>query len=791
MEITALVSRVNYYNKENGYAVMIVTLEKDQFKILKTKGHLIGNKLVVVGNLDRQPIVDEEYTLNGEFVKDQNYGLQFKFDSFQRNNLNSEESIIQYLSSDLFFGVGIVTAKTIVKQYGSDTLNIIRKDKTALTKIGIKEAMAKVIYDTIMENYNSQEIMMYFINYGITMDMCHKIIAVLGTNAIQIVKENPYVLMEKIDRFGFIKNDTFALKMGIKKDSKERLIAVIHYVLKDAIYSTGNSFIRKTDLLYRVNKFLKDVTITDTQFTNTLNTLKNDKKIFESNDGLLFDYDLYNKEKDLASLIVTKLKSSNLEYSKSDIDKAYELTTNAISITLSDLQKVAVKSAFTEPLVIITGGPGTGKTTIVKAILNMYVELHSGNDSVLEGVALLAPTGKASKRLAELTNFQAQTIHKYLGYMGENIFEHGKDYKTSDKLIIIDEASMMDLPLAYQLFSSIQDDAHVIIVGDVDQLPSVGPGQVLKDLIDSKEITTIRLNKIHRQAADSKIIQLAHSVNEGLVPDNFLTKYYDRIYIPSDNDNILPLIKDWVNMALSKGKTLNQDIQVLAPMYRCQNGINELNVELQNIANPLGDNLELKYLGQNFRINDKVIQLVNRSEKNVMNGDIGIVSEFLFSNGEINGLMVKYDSGIVNYVNDELEDLKLAYSISIHKSQGSEFDIVILPLSPSYTFMFKRKLIYTAITRAKKMLVLIGDLNSFQRGIGLVEAKRLTILKSLINDALSSNIQKINDSTSAFSYLGETEATLSPYDFEIKEKKKDTESLDKTLGAIEFNINDF
>ena len=789
MELTGIISRINYYNPDNGYSVLILTLEKEHLKILQTKSHLINNKLVVVGNLDRKPILDEEYTFEGDFVRDQNYGLQFKFDSFKRHNLNSVDSIIQYLSSDLFLGIGLVTAKNIVKNFGTESLEIIRTNPDLLKSIGIKGAAIKVLHQTITENYNSQEIVMFFINYGITMTMCHKIVAALGPNAIQIVKENPYILMDKIDRFGFIKNDAFALKLGIKKDAKERLFAVIHYVLKDTIFSTGNSYVLKTDLLNRVNKFLKDITIDDILFTNTLQSLKNEKKIFESNNGLIFDYTLYNKENELATYITNKLKSSHLTYKQSEIDDAFNKTSEAININLSDLQKVAVKAAFTEPLVIITGGPGTGKTTIVKAILNMYVQLHGGNDTVLEGVALLAPTGKASKRLSEVTNFHAQTIHKYLGYMGENLFEYGKDYQKTDKLIIIDEASMMDLPLAYQLFSAIKTDTHVIIVGDVDQLPSVGPGQILKDLIDSKEITTIRLNKIHRQAADSKIIQLAHNVNEGLIPENFLTKYYDRIFIPSDNDNIMNLIKEWVNHALNKGKTLNQDIQVLAPMYRCKNGINELNVELQNISNPLNDNIELKFLGQNFRINDKVIQLVNRSDKGVMNGDIGIIQDFLFANGDINGLIVKFDSGLVNYVNDELEDLKLAYAISIHKSQGSEFDIVILPLSPSYSFMFKRKLIYTAITRAKKMLILIGDANSFQRGIGLIEAQRLTILKSLIIDSLNSNVHKIIDESSAFSYLGEEETTLSPYDFETKLKKDN--DVEKSLGETEFDIDDF
>ena len=647
-------------------------------------------------------------------------------------------------------------------------------------------------------NKNSQDTMLFFINHGITMDMCHKIINTIGPNAVAIVKEQPYILMDKIERFSFIKNDALALKMGIEKNSKTRLLALISYVLKDTLYQTGNSYITKQDLYISTNKFLKDTSIDLEFFLDVIEDLKNNRVIFESIDGLIFDYNLYYKENTLADYITRKLTSVKLKFSKTAIEKAFKETQEKMDIELSDLQQAAVKKAFTEPIIIITGGPGTGKTTIVRAILNMYVSLHKNNSNVLEGVALLAPTGKASKRLVELTNFHAQTIHKYLGYSGNNTFEFGRDNQRDSKLVIIDESSMMDLPLAYQLFSALKNDTQVIIVGDVDQLPSVGPGQVLKDLIDSKEITTIRLNKIHRQAADSKIIQLAHHVNEGQIPENFISKFPDRIFIPSNKENILPLIKEWVTQAMNKGKTLNKDIQILAPMYRCKNGINELNVELQNISNPLNDNEEIKYLGQSFRVNDKVIQLVNRHEKKVMNGDIGIIDSFTYKNGEISGLTVQYDFGGVDYTLEELEDLKHAYAISVHKSQGSEFDIVILPLTSDYYYMFKRKLIYTAITRAKKMLILIGEAMSFKRGIGLIENNRNTILKTLICDKISSKDIKINDSESAFNTLGEIETNLdniSPYDFidtkketKVVKEEKSEEKNDFDLGAFEFNF---
>ncbi len=790
MELTGVITRINFYNADNGYSVVLVSLNSEQYSLLKKGGNLIGNKLVVVGVFDRKPILDEEYTFIGEFVRDVNYGLQFKFQSFNRASINSPEALIQYLSSDLFPGIGLVTAKNIVNILGTDAIDKILKDKNVLKEAGVKPKNINIIYETILTNKNSQDVMLFFINYGVTMDMCHRIIKTLGPNAVGIVKEQPYILMEKVERFSFIKNDALALKMGIPKDSKIRLIALISYVLQESLYQLGHSYLNKQDLFVSTNKFLKDTSISYDLFIETLEELKKQKRIFESNDNLIFDYSLYYKENTLAEIIVNKLKNTKLNYSKNAIEKSFNQTEVDINITLSELQKTAVKAAFTEPLVIITGGPGTGKTTIVKAILNMYVALNKNNSTVLEGVALLAPTGKASKRLKELTNFQAQTIHKFLGYAGNNYFEFGKDNPVDAKLVIIDESSMMDLPLAYQLFSSLKEDTQVIIVGDVDQLPSVGPGQVLKDLIDSKEITTIRLNKIHRQAQDSKIIQLAHNVNEGLIPENFIEKYPDRIFIPSDKENIIPLIKDWLLKAINKGKSITKDIQILAPMYRCKNGINELNMVIQQIVNPLSNDEEIKFMGQSFRINDKVIQLVNRSEKNVMNGDMGIVSSFNYKNAEISGLTVQYDFGGVDYTIEELEDLKHAYAISIHKSQGSEFDIVILPLTTDYYYMFKRKLIYTAITRAKKMLILIGDAMSFKNGIGFIETPRKTILKSLIIELLNNKEIKINDSASAFDTLGEVSDLddLNPYDFMKPTNKENTKAKD--LGEFEFDFEE-
>ena len=431
----------------------------------------------------------------------------------------------------------------------------------------------------------------------------------------------------------------------------------------------------------------------------------------DKNDNV-FDYANYQAEVDLAVELAALLKNERNgaqgipQYEEKEINKIFESIKKESHIEFSPEQEEAIKMAFTEPIVIITGGPGTGKTTIVHAILKMYLKLNKDNSTLAEAIALLAPTGRAAKRLKESTNMPSSTIHKFLGYQGENYFQYSKTNRTNARLIIVDEASMMDLPLASRLITSMHNSARLIIVGDVDQLPSVGPGQVLKDLIDSKEIKTIRLNKIHRQAADSSIIKLAHNINEGILPENLLDKLSDRNFIATSNEALPSMIVDLYAKAIEKGKSI-KDTQVLIPMYKGETGINEINNRIQEAINPSNGGTELKHLNRVFRLRDKVIQLVNRAEKGVMNGDIGYVSGFTKKNDKISGVEVSFDLHVVSYELEELDDLTLAYAISIHKSQGSEFELVIMPFTTQYYVMLKRKLIYTGITRAKKTLLLI------------------------------------------------------------------------------------
>lgn len=770
--INGVINRINYYKDDTGYTVAILEVDYKDKNIAMKKAKIIGNTIPVVGFFDRKPNIHEEYVLEGEFIRDSNYGLQFKINSYKRKLIANEEGIISYLSSEMFPGIGPKIAKIIIENIGEDCLLKIKNDPHILDSINLTDKQKHVIITGIISDEQNQEKVVFFLDNGITMDMTHKIINLFGAKAKEIVLENPYILMEKIERFGFKKNDAFALKLGIEENSMIRLKALTGYVLEEALYSAGNSYICRSDLYIFATKYINKE-IDGKVFNEVIAILEKEKKVYIDEADNIYDYKMYIQEIELARGIAKILKGTTDDnkkppvYDNESIAAEYQKIKEKSHVEYSKEQEQAILNAFTEPIIIITGGPGTGKTTIIKAIIEMYFKLNNENKALLDYIALLAPTGKAAKRLKESTNMPTMTIHKFLGYMGRNNFTYNKYNKTDAKLIIVDEASMMDLSLASYLVTSMQPDARIIIVGDVDQLPSVGPGQVLKDLIDSKEIKTTRLTKIHRQAEGSNIIKLAHDVNEGILPETILSKQSDRTFIPTDNEHIASITVDIVKRFVNKGYDIKKDIQVLIPMYRGDIGINAINARIQDEINPLDETVgEIKYYGNIFRENDKVIQLVNRAEKGIMNGDVGYISHFKYKNLKINGLEVIFDTVKVNYTLEELEDLSLAYAISVHKAQGGEFDVVVMPFTFQHYIMLRRKLIYTGVTRAKKTLIMVGDVAAMQQGIKRIEANRKTILKEKLiefikNDSSPSIKQPLIEEDS----LGETFSELDPDDF--------------------------
>ena len=783
------IERVRYYNEENGYTIASFYLNYQERKKIPAEYNHLDSNIIVVGFFDRKPIEEEEFILDGDFVIDKKYGFQFKIKNFERKQIDNKTQLIFFFMSDLFKGIGPTKAALIVNTLGEKAIEKIRNDKKVLDDLKLTNEEKDRIYQTIVDDYDNQKNFIFLLNHGITVTTAKKIINHFDSSSlIETISNNPYCLIDRIERFGFAKADNLALSLGFSLNNPYRIKALINYSLKEYLYRSGNSYIDKDELYYRTKEIINDELNLDT-YNEYLNSLAGDKKIIIDSLKRIFDYYSYQEEIELALDIKERINNKKIKKYKNDqIEEAFKRVEEENAFPFSKEQKEAILKAFMAPLVIITGGPGTGKTTIVHAVIKMYIYLNNDNEKLISSIALLAPTGRAAKRLNETTNLDASTIHRYLGYDGEGHFEYSKYNKTTSRLIIVDEASMMDTDLAYHLFTSSSDNARFIIVGDVDQLPSVGPGQVLNDLINSKLIETIYLNTIHRQANDSTIINLAHNINEGYLPTDILEKQKDRNFIVTDNENLPKLTTDLAYKALQKGKTI-ADIQILIPQYRGNCGIDNINKLLQERINPKGEkDKEVIYGANHYRVGDKVIQLINRVEKKVMNGDIGYISSINYEGNNFKSLAVTFDTLIVEYEKDELDDLNLAYAVSIHKAQGSEFDVVILPLTFQYYAMLKRKLIYTAVTRAKSTLILIGDPNSLSHGIKNIERERQTILKEKILEL--DNQLSIDEKLKELDQKYQEDSSSNRDEIEINdlEDEIDINNIESEIGEKEFKI---
>ncbi len=738
MKIFGEIKNIRFYNEDNGYTIASFLLSSESFSasIEYTSSKII----TIVGSFDRKLAQTEEVELEGDYSNNNKYGMQFIVKSYSRKTLQNEESIIRYLSSSIFSGIGEVTASKIVNKLGLKTIDKIIKEPSSLEGIGLSRKQIEIIKEGVVKDQVNQEALLYYLSGGLTIDIASKIINTLGINNLNLVKNNPYILMDKLPRFGFIKNDKFALSKGLKKDSLIRLEALTYHLLKENLYNTGNSYVFYNTFLNDIEKFFNnDKTPFDiNKLEKVLNNLSVNKKIlikYDSNnkEKQLFDYNLYKEETKVIENIkalINQTRGNTKKFSKDLINEHYNSILSSQKIKFNSKQEEAILNAFLNDITIITGGPGTGKTTIIKAIIALYQKLTNKKD-----IAVLAPTGRAAKRIQETSNIASSTIHRYLGYDGVH-FASSSDEPKEEELVIVDEASMIDINLFYHLITSINPNARIIIVGDVDQLPSIGPGQVLKDLIDSKEINVIKLEEIHRQKENSSIISLAHSINEGYLPESLLEKKHDRSFLVSDNNAILSLLLDVVKKAIDKGFDILKDIQILIPMYRGIIGIDEVNKQIQNMVNPKKEikNYEITHFQKTYRVNDKIIQLINRPEKGIMNGDIGYITSINKNEEEITGISCLFDDVKVDYTLEELEEITLAYAITIHKAQGSEFNVVIMPISSMYYPMLKRKLIYTGITRAKEKLILLGDPKMLNLAAGRLEANRYTILKDEVKN---------------------------------------------------------
>lgn len=723
--IKGILQRIIFDNG-NGYVIATIKIKETNDDELND---YINKSMTFTGYFDTLN-ENSSYILYGNIINHPKYGIQYQVDSYEQVKPDDKDGVKEFLCSDLFSGIGEKLASSIVDILGDDALNRIIEDKNCLTlvpKLSIKKA--NQIYDTLIKYEESHKTIVYLTELGFTMHDALTIYNLYKNNTLREIEHNIYDILDKTDEISFPKVDSVALKQETYEEIN-RVKSCIIYIMKSLIYKNGDTYLLLDDIKNNVQDYLQDY-ISDELFDDYLNELSIEGKVIIE-DNKYYIVDIYKSEMFIVSKFKRILQKDEKEYKK--IDNIISVLEKNNAFTYSDKQKEAIKMSLKNRITVITGGPGTGKTTIVKAIIEAYKSINKISDSeVEEKIASLAPTGRAAKRLSESTELLSSTIHRFLKWNKENNeFGINEFNKVFHKLIIIDEASMIDINLFASLLEGLTDDIQIILVGDYNQLPSVGPGQVLKDIIESNVIPIIELDLLYRQDEESYIPILSNEIKNNCV-DNFLQPHDDYQFLKCNSDSIKSNLCHIAKQIIDKGYNY-KNFQIMAPTYLGLNGIDILNKTLQDVFNPNdGSKKEYKFGNITYRENDKVLELVNMPDDNVFNGDIGIIEEIIpatISESKREEIYINFDGNIIKYLPKDLNKIKHGYAISIHKSQGSEFDVVIIPLCMSYNRMLYRKLIYTGITRAKKKLILIGDPNAFIRGVqNNAEYKRKTNLK--------------------------------------------------------------
>ncbi|GGA69128.1 SF1B family DNA helicase RecD2 [Ornithinibacillus halotolerans] len=738
-------------------------------KIIETNINYDEKEMIVKGYFS-QLQEGTVYHFTGQLERHPKYGQQYNVSSYQTFIPDTKEGLIAYLSSDLFYGIGKKTAKRVVDHLGELAVSKILNDPSVLDSIsGLKKENATTIVKTLQENQGFEQVVVYLSNYHIGLKMAQKIYAAYKDEAISKLQEDPYQFVFEIEGFGFRTADDIARKNGISLSSPNRIGAGCIYILQKSVQD-GHVFLPFEQCIQEIGDLLtaSGEALTDIQIQNTIEELNTEKKIILYK-GNVYLPSLYYAEDGLASSI-NRLITDQIEEKTTlaDLMKIIGKIEEEEVLSYGKEQFSAIEQALKSKLMILTGGPGTGKTTVIKGIIKAYAEVHKVSINPIDyeqkndfPFVLTAPTGRAAKRLTESTGIPAMTIHRLLGWNGADGFDKDEQEPLTGKFLIIDEFSMVDIWLANSLFKAIPTDMQVLIVGDEDQLPSVGPGQVLSDLLENHTIPKVSLHEVYRQKEGSKIIQLAHSIKNNSCSTDLLVNDKDFSFINCKEHQVVEVITQIFQKAVNKGLD-PKDIQVLAPMYRSQAGITNINKSLQELINPqTKGKREVQANDVVYRIGDKVIQLVNQPEDQVFNGDIGEVVAIFRENENtenVEQLVVSFDEKEVVYERKDYTNLMHAYCISIHKSQGSEFPIVILPVVSSYHRMLRKNLLYTAITRGKKSLIICGEKQAFLRGIETLDTnKRNTTLKGLLEERLN-DFNPTNENT-------QEEYEISPYDF--------------------------
>ncbi len=720
--------RKSIFKSDSGYIIGI-------FKVKETNddqmNEYVDRTITFTGYFHELNDIDT-YIFYGNLVRHEKYGDQFQVTKYSRCMPEEKDAMVEFLTSSVFKGIGEKKAKKIVSTLGKDTLKVILENPNNLILIPtITEKNAQMLHKQLKEYESSYETIIALAEYGFSTKDSMLIYNYYKEKTLEIINENIYQIIEKINTLTFKKIDVIALRNNIEKDDQRRIEASICYMMRELSDTIGHCYYYEEELFSFLPRILS-VSIPKEKFEEAIENLTKNYKItikeeryyltemYEAECFIVNRFKMLSHEKE-------ELKNPELEIE--NLEKLFHISYN------SD-QKSAIINSYLKKFLIITGGPGTGKTTIMKAILELYKIMKKYSyDELREKVALLAPTGRAAKRMSETTFLPASTIHRFLKWNKEtDKFQVNEYNKSNVEFVVIDEASMIDTYLMANLLKGLSVRCKIILVGDYDQLPSVGPGQVLSDLIQSETLPVNYLKELYRQGKDSNIIMLAHDIRNGKINENIFNKDEDLTFIKCSSGEVMSHIKEisstYVDISYKK-------FQILAPMYKTMNGIDTINKELQDIFNTKKVAKKEMVVGDVlYREEDKVIELTNMPEENVYNGDTGIIEKI--TTGSKKEIHINYDGNTVKYTASNFHKFKPAYAISIHKAQGSEFDIVIIPVVKGFNKMLYRKLIYTGVTRCKKKLYLIGDIDAFKIAVANTQSN---LRRSSIKDFLIHGIK--------------------------------------------------
>ena len=725
--IKGKIRNIIYQNSDNGYVVAVFRIKETNDSKME---EYVGKTVTITGNF-LEINEEETFILYGDAVSHVRFGFQYQVKSYEKEKISSEDALIEFLSSSLVKGCGAKSAEKIVQELGMDAIEKIKADEHALDGIsGLSDIKKKSIRDSLLEYSDADDSLLKLKEMGFSIPEATKIYKKYGASLKYIIDSNLYVLTEIMD---FNKIDTI-YKSNHEESDSVRLKACMVEAMKRLSNNNGDTYYKieeiKDSLKNEFNLVLDDIT-----FEEIVYSLEEEQKVVVEKE-MYYLTEYYDAEADITNHLFLLNANNTIPFYQFDLELARLEEEN--HVTYNEDQKNAIKKALENKITIISGGPGTGKTTIINAIVKLYIKMHDYSPmEVLQNIALLAPTGRASKKMSSSTGLPAMTIHRFLKWNKDNgNFGVNEYHKAQENLIIVDEMSMIDITLFDALLKGIKSNVQLIMVGDVHQLPSVGPGLILNDLIESDLFTFCPLEKIYRQSENSYIPYLALEIKNKDLSQDFINQKDDYNFLSVDSKYIKDMIKKICLMSKEKGLN-EEEIQILATMYKGENGIDNLNLILQELFNPKDEKKqEIRFGDVTYREGDKVLQLQNNPDSNVFNGDIGYIRKILpKTNKSKDMILIDFEGVKVEYSKEDLNQIKHAYAITIHKSQGSEFPHVILPISRNYYKMLYNKLIYTGVSRAKKSLVIIGEAQAFVMAVGNDYAsKRKTMLKEkLVN----------------------------------------------------------